>query len=273
MKLISSRIAIVATMGLFALSFKTPSAIATKDGPSIPSSAAFDHSHAAWSVVLTKYIHRGEVDYAGIKRDGQQALNQYLRSMESVSKSQYQSWTRKQKMAFGINAYNAYTIRLVIDNYPLKSMRKMGLLPGAAWREKFIPLDKIWGKKISLGELENDILRAKFKDPRIHFALVCASKSCPILRSEAFRDDALNKQLEDQARRFMKDKSKNRFDASEKKLYLSKIFDWYKDDFIGPAPSVAAYAAQFMTDEVKTAVAAGNVQVEYLSYDWSLNGK
>jgi uncharacterized protein DUF547 len=256
----------------FAIFLETPHAMAATNETSSQEEGKFDHSHKAWTSLVKKHLTGEKVDYAGLHKNGRSALNEYLQTLESVGNAQYRGFTKNQKMSFGINAYNAYTIKLVLDNYPIRSLRKFGLLPGAAWREKFIPLSKIWGKNISLGELENDILRKNFKEPRLHFALVCASKSCPALRAEAYRAASLDTQLDEQVRRFLNNKAKNRFDPAKGKLYLSKIFDWYEDDFLSSAPSIAAYAATFMPKEVGQALATGNVKVEYLSYNWSLNG-
>jgi hypothetical protein len=261
------------TVGHFALLLSPQSAIANPNGTSIEQQRKFDHSHIRWNAMLKKYVRRGDVDYAGIKKNGREALLEYLKSLESVGKSEYKGWNRKQKIAFGVNAYNAYTVLLVLDHYPIKSLRKTGALPGAAWKKNFIPLDRIWGKKLSLSQLENDILRPHFEEPRIHFALVCAAKSCPPLRNEAYRAAGLNKQLDAQARRFLGNNDKNRYDPSKKTLYLSKIFQWYEADFTKSSPTVAAYAAGFMPKEVMAATKAGGMEVEYLPYDWNLNEK
>ena len=130
----------------------------------------------------------------------------------------------------------------------------------------FIPLHNLYGEEVDLNTIEHDTLREKFDEPRIHFALVCASKSCPPLRPEAYRDSVLDAQLDDQARAFLNDRSKNRYDDEKKTLYLSKIFDWFDDDFEKATGTVRDYVAQYLS------VPKG-ARIRYLSYDWSLNGK
>src|SRR4029434_9265868 len=133
-----------------------------------------------------------------------------------------------QRIAFWINAYNAFTLRLILDHYPIASIRRIGWLPGAAFRERFIPMQGLKGETISLDDIENGTLRSAFREPRIHFALVCAARSCPPLRREAYRGADLDRQLDDQARIFLRDATKNRVDAATRTLYLSSIFKWFR---------------------------------------------
>lgn len=237
------------------------------------SCALFDHSHAAWTSVLSRYVKDGFVDYAGLKKDGQADLRAYLGTLESICRGHYDTWTREQKLAYWINAYNAYTVRLILDHYPLKSIRKIGLLPGAAFREEFIPSKGVRGKTLSLNDIEHEILRKDFTEPRIHFAIVCASKGCPALRSEAYRPADLDRQLEDAARTFVRDPAKNRFDASKRTLYLSSIFKWFREDFERAAKTLPEFVARFADEQTATALRAGSVRIEFLDYDWSLNGR
>lgn len=230
---------------------------------------SFDHTHTQWSSLLKKYVRQGAVDYRGIAGKGQPALDDYLKNLASVSKVQYLSFSNQQKMAFLINAYNAYTVHAVVENYPISSIREIGSSDGAIWKKKFISLQQIWGRKLSLNELEKDILLAQFREPRLHFALNCASKGCPDLLSRAYTADSLEKQLNSQTRTFMR--VKNKYVADESTLYLSEIFKWYAADFTSQQGTVAAYAARYMSKEVQQAVAQGKVKVKYLPYDWSLN--
>jgi hypothetical protein len=226
-----------------------------------------DHNHAAWNTILQQAVRDGRVAYAALKKHDA-PLQAYLNEISATCAADYEAWSREQRLAFWINAYNAYTIRLILDHYPIASIRKIGWLPGAAFREKFIPMRGLKGGTISLNDIEHDTLRANFREPRIHFALVCASTSCPALRNEAYRASELNRQLDDQARTFLHDPSKNRFDAKTTTLYLSKIFDWFRADFETEAASVPTYVARYMDDQ---RVSEPNVDVEYLDYDWSLN--
>lgn len=244
-------------------------------GGAADSCSLFDHDHAAWTALLPRYVHNGSVDYAGLKRNGQAELNGYLQSLESVCRGHFDTWTREQKLAFWINAYNAYTVKLILDNYPLSTIRSIGLLPGAAFRQDFIPLQRLHGgnDELSLNDIEHEILRKEFQEPRIHFAIVCASKSCPILRSAAYRASTVNAQLDDAARTFIRDSSRNRFDASTRTLHLSSIFDWFREDFERAAQTLPRFVARYADDATATAIRSGNVRVRFLDYDWSLNGR
>jgi hypothetical protein len=226
-----------------------------------------DHNHTAWNTTLQQSVRDGRVAYAALKKNDA-PLQAYLNELSATCAADYEAWSREQRVAFWINAYNAFTIRLILDHYPIASIRKIGWLPGAAFREKFIPMPGLKGKSISLNDIEHDTLRANFREPRIHFALVCASTSCPALRNEAYRASELKRQLDDQARTFVHDPSKNRFDAKTRTLYLSKIFDWFRADFETEAASVQAYVAQYMDNP---RVTEPDVNVKYLDYDWSLN--
>ena len=233
----------------------------------------FDHEHGAWTSILGRYVRAGSVDYAGLARAGRSELSAYLHSLESVRREPFDSWTREQKLAFWINAYNAYTVELILDHYPLESIRSIGLLPGAAFRARFIPLGELRGGTLALNDIEHEILRREFREPRIHFAIVCASKSCPVLRSEAYRANDLDRQLDDAARAFLRDASRNRFDPAGRTLYLSAIFDWFREDFEANARSLPEFVARYADDATTAQIAAGGAKVEFLDYDWSLNGR
>ena len=230
----------------------------------------FDHSHAAWTAVLRGYVRDGAVDYAGLKARGEPQLTSYLRALETLPREEYEHFSREQRLAFWINAYNAYTVRLTLDHYPLKSIRSIGLLPLAAFRKSFIPL---LGQELSLNDIENDRLRAELRDPRIHFAIVCASKSCPALRSEAWRADAIDQQLDEATVAFLRDTSRNRWDAPGRTLLLSSIFKWFREDFERAAGSLLAFVARYARPEVAAVLQQGPVKIEFLDYDWSLNAR
>lgn len=235
-----------------------------------------DHEHAAWTALLGRYVRDGEVDYEGLKRSGIPDLDAYVQSLQAVCRGNYDESTRGQKLAFWINAYNAYTLKLVLTHYPLSSIRNIGVLPGAAFRESFIPLSALHtggDALLSLNEIEHDILRKQFQEPRIHFAIVCASESCPALRSEAYRARALEAQLTDAAQRFVRDPSKNRYDAATNTLHLSAIFDWFHDDFERAAKTVPAFVARYAEPTVAQAINTRAPRVQHLDYDWSLNGR
>jgi hypothetical protein len=226
-----------------------------------------DHGHSTWTAILQQRVKGGQVAYADLKRD-ETSLRSYLDELSGACAADYERWSRAERLAFWINAYNAFTVQLILDYYPIASIRKIGWLPGAAFRTEFIPMPGLKGGTISLNDIEHDTLRADFHEPRIHFALVCASRSCPPLRNEAYRASDLDRQLDDQARTFLHDTRKNRFDARTNTLYLSRIFDWFGTDFEAAAGSVPAYVARYMDDE---RVSKPDVRVEFLDYDWSLN--
>ena len=234
---------------------------------------AFDHDHSKWSAILAAHVSNGRVDYAGLHKGGGPKLDAYLRTLEAVSKGELAAWTKPQRLAFWINAYNAYTIKLIVEHYPIKSIREIGFLPYAAFRDAFIGLDRIWGKEMSLDDIEHRILRERFDEPRIHFAIVCASKSCPKLQSEAFTAKKLEGQLKKAARGFLTDARRNRYVAAEKTVYLSKIFKWFGEDFEKAAGSVKTWVLPYFPPMERKAIESKETRVEFLDYDWSLNGR
>ena len=246
--------------------------------------AGFDHGHAAWTALLKKHVRlidggkAGALHYAGMAQD-QAALRAYAASLSAVPAASFDGWPKAQRMAFLINAYNAYTVELILTRYPkLASIRDLGSLLSSPWKPKFI---RLLGTEMSLDNIEHDTLRARgrYDDPRIHFAVNCASIGCPMLREEAFVADRLDAQLDEQAQRFLGDRSRNRYNPASGKLEVSKIFDWYGDDFkLGHRgiTSLAGFLGQH-ADLLADAPAdreklrAGAVPVSYLDYDWKLN--
>lgn len=173
----------------------------------------------------------------------------------AVTKVDFKKMNDAGKIAFYSNLYNFYTIKLIVENYPLKSIMDLE----KPWDQKIIPL---WGKTISLNQLEHEIIRKEFDEPRIHFALNCASIGCPPLRTEPFTAGSLETQLEEQAHGFLNDTSRNRLEG--KTLWLSKIFQWYGDDFNNKHGSYQEYAKKVLGIDSK-------VKVKFLEYDWNLN--
>ncbi len=247
---------------------------------------AFDHQHAAWTALLSRHVAwntqetASAVDYDGFLRE-RAALSSYLKDLSAVGQDEFDGWTQAERRAFLINAYNAWTVELILTRYPkLESIRDLGSLFKSPWKQQFFTL---LGKPQTLDGVEHGLLRGAkdFDDPRIHFAVNCASVGCPALRPEAYRPGELDQQLEDQTERFLRDRSRNRFDAGAGTLYLSSIFDWYADDFDLPfrgASSRAAFLALYrdaLGIDAATAakLAAGAIDVDFLDYDWSLNRK
>lgn len=213
----------------------------------------FDHS--PWDRLLKKHVSdNGNVNYEGFKRDIVE-LDSYL-SLLSATKPK-SDWSRNDAMAYWINAYNAFTVKLMLNNYPLKSI--MSINGGKAWDLQFI---KIQGESYSLNNIEHDILRNKYPDPRIHFAVNCASVSCPKLFNSAFFAEGLNEKLEKAAREFINNSSKNVLSAN--KAQVSKLFDWYKGDFTKEG-TVADYINKYSTTKLTTP------KITYKEYNWSIN--
>lgn len=224
--------------------------------------------------MLSRYVREGSVDYAGLARSGRADLDAYLHQLANACASQKASWPRDEKLAYWLNAYNAFTIQLILDHYPTGSIRSIGLLPGAAFRTSLIDLAPFWSEKLSLNDIESGVLREQLHEPRIHFAIVCASKSCPILQSSAYRASAIDAQLDEAARRFIQDPSRNRYDAANNTLYLSSIFKWFRADFEAAAGTLTAFVARYAEPAVHERLArGGDARVEFLDYDWSLNGQ
>lgn len=233
----------------------------------------FDHGHGAFTRLVSRFVQDGFVDYQGWKREGRKALEEYRSGLSAVSPACFAAFSEEEQIAFLVNAYNASTVSLVLENLPLGSIREIGLLPGAAFRREFIDLPALHDRKISLDDIEHENLRKKYAEPRVHFALVCAARSCPPLRSDAYRAGTLAAQLDDQGRKFLNDPAKNRFEATSRTLHLSRIFDWFEEDFVAAAGSVPAFVAPFLAEPAATAARDPSVRVAYLEYDWSLNGK
>jgi hypothetical protein len=237
-------------------------------------SVTFDPQYTAWSALLARNVQAGAVDYAALHRDPR-ALHDVLDQLQALTPEEYRALDRPQQFAFWINVYNAYTLQEIGLHYPVASIRKIGLLPLAAFRDRLIPLGRLVGKSgaLSLNDVENEILRPTFKDPRLHAAIVCASKSCPPLRSEAYVGDRLDRQLDDQMRAFLGDASKNRYDPQRRTLLLSPIFSWFKGDFASQPGGVLGFVARYLPAGAAAAARDPQTHQESTPYDWSLNGR
>lgn len=288
--------AVVLTGCLFLLLTACSASRMVSEADSKPSEAPvlvqpFDHSHLIFDGLLKKYVANGLVDYRGLQSQPE-VLARYVTSLGAVTQPMVRGWPREQQLAYWINAYNAFTLQAVVDSYPIESRSLIGhffppnsilQIPGIWNRMTF----KAGGQRLTLGQIEHDILRKDFKDPRIHFAIVCASSSCPVLRSEAYRYDVLEHQLHDQTVGFINDPERGvRWDAERNRLYVSKIFRWFKADFQtgkkppsasspsgDPANPVLAFIHGYLADDALAQTLARNpkVRVSYLPYDWWLN--
>jgi hypothetical protein len=241
--------------------------------PTIALSVGFDHSHAQWTGVLKQYLSENNLfDYKQLKADTEQknapVFENYLSSLQKVPKSDYDSWTKNDQKAFLINAYNAFTVKLIVDNYPVKSIKDIGGFLTKPWDVEFFSL--LGGVIKSINPIEHDYLRPKFKDYRIHAAVNCASISCPPLRRDAFDGKLLDGQLDEQMRIWLLDRSRNRFDAITGEVHISKIFDWYESDFEKWGGGVKTVLLKHGDEQVKKAVKTSK-KFPYLDYDWNLN--
>jgi hypothetical protein len=227
---------------------------------------AFDHSHAAWDALLRQHVvlleggRASQLRYAGIAQE-RAAFRQYLDSLSRVGEAEFQAWSRPQQMAFLVNAYNAYTVEKILTRYPdIRSIWDFGKFFGNPFRDEFFPL---LGRKASLDAVEHGMLRKRYGEPRIHFAVNCASVGCPMLREEAYVAPRLEQQLEEQTVRFLSDRSRNRY--REGRLEVSMIFDWFREDFEPREAFLLRYAALL-------GVPPGvRPKLAFLDYDWSLN--
>ncbi|MFN4144308.1 MAG: DUF547 domain-containing protein [Runella sp.] len=233
---------------------------------SSPTSNAAPVDHSAWDKLLKKHVNdKGFVNYTNFKKDYDE-LKKYLDMLSNNAPND--KWSKEEQLAYWINAYNAFTVQLILDHYPgISSIKDIGSkikIPfvNTPWDIKFIT---IGGKKMDLNNIEHGIIRKKFNDPRIHFALVCAAKSCPPLRNEAFVADRLDKQLDDQGVDFLNDKTKN--NITKEKADLSKIMSWYGGDFTKNMP-IIDWVNKYSTVKIDK-----NTNITHMDYYWELNGK
>jgi len=248
----------------------------------IAGAVEFDPTHAAYDALLKQFVADGRVDYQGLKSDPS-VLDHYLDSLAGISESTFNAWTKPSQLAFLINLYNAATLKLITDHYPVKSIKDIGSFFKGPWDQ---PVVGLFGKTITLDNLEHDIVRVQYSEPRIHLALVCAAKGCPTLRSEAYVAGRLDAQLDDQSRQFLASPAGLRIDRGGKVVYFSSIFKWYGKDFIdrfSPATgfsgldkterAVAHFSSGYLSVAGGDYLKSGDYSVKYLDYDWSLNEK
>ena len=227
----------------------------------VSSAQAFEHG--AWDALLKKNVvlleggKASQFRYADVDR---KALQAYLASLSRVEEKEFKTWSREEQMAFLINAYNAFTVEKILTRYPdIRSIWDFGKLFGNPFKDEFFTL---LGRRMSLDGIEHGLLRKNYREPRVHYAVNCASVGCPMLREEAYIAARLERQLDEQAVRFLSDRSRNRY--RDGRLEVSKIFDWFKEDFEPRQAYFARYA--------KVLGYPGNeAPLTFLDYDWSLN--
>jgi hypothetical protein len=243
--------------------------------------AGFDPSYSVFDGLLKKHVTpEGRVDYSGLKADPG-ALNQFLAGAAGLPRTLFDTWTESRQLAFLINLYNAATLKLIIEHYPVNSIKDIGGFFRGPWDQAFIDL---FGATVTLNHLEHDILRKQYREPRIHMALVCAAKGCPPLRNEAYTAEKLDQQLEDQSFRYLASAAGLRIDRPQKVVYLSSIFKWYGGDFrdiyapehgfdgLNPTErAVANFCSRHLSSKDAGYLDKGGYKIKYLDYDWSLN--
>jgi hypothetical protein len=232
-----------------------------------PKPVVFDHQHLGLAKVLTKVSDRfGMVDYGLLKNDPAE-LEAYLNLVATVPHSQFDGWTRPRRMAFLLNVYNATTLKLLAGHHPVVSIKEIGGLR-SVWHLK---VARLFGEKISLKFLEDELIRKQFKSPAVHFALVCGSRGCPLLRSEPYTADKLEVQFTEQAREFLHDPIKNYVDLESKTVFLSPIFSWFEDDFGKTDAEVIALVARHFKAFESEALTKGGFTIKYTQFDWRVN--
>lgn len=259
--------------------------------PLTASAQAFDHTHDAWAILLKKHVvlieggKASQVRYAGFAQE-RSAMKTYLDTLSRVSAQEFAGWTKAQQMAFLINAYNAYTVEKILTRYPdIRSIWDFGKLFGNPFKDRFF---RLLGREFSLDMIEHDTLRrpGAYNEPRVHFAVNCASVGCPMLREEPYVASRLDAQLEEQTRRFLADRSRNRYNAADNALEVSEIFKWFGEDWSsgyrgldgkGEAmQSLAQFFAKYAdlladAPAQRQAITGRKAAIRHLDYDWALN--
>jgi len=255
--------------------------------------AAQGFDHAAFDTVLSRFVRDGRVDYAALAV-GRETLDAYLEQVAAVELAAFAAWSEDDQIAYLINAYNAYTLETVVDHYPIKGSSffkkltspKRFAFPANSIRHIDGVFDGIthtvMGRGMTLDDIVDGLVRAEYDERRVHFALACAALSCPPLREEAYRGARLDEQLDDQGRLFLSDPRLNRFESERGHVYLSKIFDWYGDDFRDYADEsiyasdakiggVLTFVTRYLRQRTVEFLESAEYRVEFLSFDWTLN--
>jgi Protein of unknown function, DUF547 len=235
--------------------------------------AGLAFEHGPWDALLKKHVvvldagQASRLRYAGMAQD-RVVLKGYLDRLSQVPQTEFDGWPRSEQIAFLINAYNAFTVEKILARYPdIRSIWDFGKLFGNPFKDEFFVL---LGGKRSLDWIEHEKLRKSYREPRIHYAVNCAAVGCPMLREEAYGATRLEAQLEEQARRFLSDRGRNRL--RDGRLEVSKIFDWFKQDFEPREKYFVSYASLLADDAgQQERIRKGAVPLRFLDYDWSLN--
>jgi hypothetical protein len=227
--------------------------------------------------VLDAHVREGQVDYQALAATSRAALEGYLASLEAVCPRDYVRWRRSERIAFWINAYNAYTLKLVADHHPVQSIREIRPREGGPFVYRFVPLGRLVaadGPPLSLDEIEKSILLRALRAPEVHFALVCAARGCPTLAAKPYTGEELEGQLRRAAEGFIRDRTKNRWDARTQTLWLSALFEWYEEDFRALG-GVDAVLRRHGDAALRRSIGKGGQAAAraFLPYDWALNAR
>jgi len=244
----------------------------------------FDHEHATWNLLVKNNVHwnlnrtASQVNYAGFQKT-HDFLKRYLFSLSAVTRAEFDTFSREQQLAFLINAYNAFTVELILTEYPeVKSIKELGSLFSSPWKRKFFLL---LGESQNLDGIEHELIRGsgRYDEPLIHFAVNCASIGCPALLDEAFVADKLDQQLLESTQHFLQDRRRNRFNVKTGTLEVSSIFDWYEVDFTrgwrgyDSLDDFFRIHADWIVDEGQDSerLRGEGLRFKFLDYDWTLN--
>ncbi len=249
---------------------------------------ATDWGYEPYEKVLHTYVNdHGMVDYQGLKKNPED-LNIFLQSLKTLDPERFHTWEEAERLAFWMNAYNALTLKVIIDHYPIKASLWGSLrFPKNSIRQIAGVWTKItfnvMGKEQTLDDIEHKIIRKQFNEPRIHFALVCAAKGCPILRNAPYVPERLSEQLDDQVKRLIQNPEKFRIEQQENTVYVTSLMKWYGEDFVPTygektidglsqtESAIMRFFAHYVSEQERQFLLRGNYNIAYLDYDWSLN--
>jgi hypothetical protein len=230
-----------------------------------------DLNHSKWNTLLSETVVTSQnkqvtrLNYALLKTKDAQ-LSSYLNDLSAVTEAEFKAVSRNDQMAFLINAYNAGIAKLIVDKYPISSIKKIGIPLVGPWKNTFI---KLFGRSMSPDDLEHGTLRKNYQDSRIHFGVNCASVSCPSLRASAYTGSQIQAQLNEQAQLFFENKSENSYDPVKSELRLNSILKWFREDFTKTDDSeLVTYVARYLPALSST---TAKIKIIYNEYDWTLN--
>lgn len=244
---------------------------------------SLEEAYIAGNKVLKQHVsvakHSSTVNYKALK-ESPEDLEKFIKGVQAVGEEEFKKFSKNKQLAFLINAYNLYTLKLIVEKYPVKSIKDIGNVLVTPWKKKFAWL-KLFAKKVSLDNIEHKMIRGSdpskklipqvYNEPRIHFAVNCASIGCPALLEELYTEQNLPTMLDKATRMFLQDRTRNYYDGKKSTLYLSPIFKWYKEDFGKNDKEVKAFVLKYLSSKDKQKIAKKSTKIEYTDYDWNLN--